>query len=179
MLTRIVNGDKDAFEEFYLDYKGKIYRIIISILGSSQNVEDIFQDVLILLYKNFRKLRNIEKVDSWAYRIIFNCCMKYINKESKLKMISLDETKDLDCVSIIQDKNDDSIQDIDAVLYNLPTHYKIPILLFYYHDKSIKEISILMKCSQGTIKSRLFNGKKILRNKLKQTQIPEFLEIED
>jgi RNA polymerase sigma factor (sigma-70 family) len=56
--------------------------------------------------------------------------------------------------------------EVMAVIYELPEYQRISLILFYYNEMSIKEIANIMNCSEGTVKSRLFHGKKYLKDKV-------------
>ena len=56
-------------------------------------------------------------------------------------------------------------------IYELPAQHRATVILFYYNELSIKDISSIMDCSEGTVKSRLFYGKRYLKDKLIEKKV--------
>jgi len=63
--------------------------------------------------------------------------------------------------------NDEFNKEIMNIINELPLEKKATVILFYYNNLSIKEIAKVMGCFEGTVKSRLFNSKKLLEEKIK------------
>jgi RNA polymerase sigma factor (sigma-70 family) len=174
LIQRIKNKDREAFKQLFDMYREKVYRMSYSILKEKNASEDVLQEVFIQIYLKIRDLKHIGAFEVWLYRITMNCCKKLINKESKLRAISVNESYDG-----YTDIEDDEINapenimvqqelytEVMAVIYELPEYQRISLILFYYNEMSIKEIANIMNCSEGTVKSRLFHGKKYLKHKI-------------
>ncbi len=116
------------------------------------------------------QLNSIETFEPWLNKITLNLCLQYISKN-----------KNNDCYedNICIDANEYELQEIDNIIlekefkneiisaiYELTEYQRMVIMLFYYFELSIKEIAELMKCSEGTVKSRLFYGKSRLKEKI-------------
>jgi len=174
LIQRIKNKDREAFKQLFDMYREKVYRMSYSILKDKNASEDVLQEVFIQVYLKIKDLKHIGAFEVWLYRITMNCCRKFINKENKLKIISANESYDG-----YTDIEDDEINapeniimqqefctEVMTVIYELPEYQRISLVLFYYNEMSIKEIANMMDCSEGTVKSRLFHGKKYLKHKI-------------
>lgn len=162
---------KENFREIYDKYKKKVYSKALILLKNQSQAEDVTQEVFIKVFYKFNSLKNPEKFEAWLNTIIFNSSMRYIKENSK-KWIIYDE-KLITCVpeddlTEIKYLRKESCKDVSDAINELPEHYRIPIVLYYYYNIKIKNISKKMGCSIGTIKSRLFSAKSILREKLSQ-----------
>lgn len=174
LIQRIKTKDRDAFKELFDMYREKVYRMSYIILREKTAAEDVLQEVFIQVYLKIKDLKHIAAFEVWLYRITMNCCRKFINKESKFSTINIDEN--YDGYTDIQDdeintpesilSNKEFCKEVMKELYELPEYQRISLILFYYNEMSIKEIAIIMNCSDGTVKSRLFHGKKHLRDKV-------------
>jgi RNA polymerase sigma-70 factor (ECF subfamily) len=95
--------------------------------------------------------------------------MKYIKDNSKLKLLLDDETVDSlpeEKTYLIPEDNfmhKELCSEIMTYMYELPKLQRITLILYYYNNLSIKEIASVMSCSEGTVKARLFRGKKNLK----------------
>lgn len=174
LIQRIKNRDRDAFKELYDTYREKVYRMSHIILKDKTASEDVLQEVFIQVYLKIRDLKHIGAFEVWLYRITMNCCRKLFNKENKLRTININEK--YDGYTDIQDDeinnpesiilNEELCKGVMNVLCELPEYQRISLILFYYNEMSIKEIANVMSCSEGTVKSRLFCGKKHLKDKV-------------
>jgi len=175
-IEQIKNGDKEAFKELYGEYKEKVYKTVCMMLNDASVAEDIVQEIFINIYLQIYKLNYYEALNSWIYKITVNSCMRYLKKNSKYRF-----EDDENAINYIIENNPSVLpeerlmirelnKEVMKVIYELSDSQKICIILFYYNRMSIKEIAAVMECSENTIKSRLFKGKKYLENKLKNAQ---------
>ena len=174
LIQRIKTKDRDAFKEVFDMYREKVYRMSYIILKDKAASEDVLQEVFIQVYLKIRDLKHIGAFEVWLYRITMNCCRKLINKENKIRIINVNEN--YDGYADIQDDeintpesiivNQEFCTEVMNVIYELPEYQRISLVLFYYNEMSIKEIANTMNCSEGTVKSRLFHGKRYLKDKV-------------
>jgi len=173
-IEQIKNGDKEAFKELYDEYKEKVYKTTCMMVNDGAVAEDLVQEIFINIYLKIHKLNYYEALNSWIYKITINSCMKYLKKNNKIKY-----SEDEDAINYIKESNPSLIpeqklvanefnREVMKYIYELSDSQRICILLFYYNQMSIKEIATIMECSENTIKSRLFMGKKNLKGKLKK-----------
>ncbi len=171
ILLSAKNGDSEAFRKIYELYNKKVYCNVKMLLKNDKCVEDITQEIFIKVFSNIRQLKMSITFESWLYKIIFNTCIKFILKNRKEEILNCDDYE----ISQIDDdfalpENELLKKELNSkiikIIYELQDHYRLSIVLYYYYDISIKEISKIMGCKEGTVKSRLFNGKQILKKKL-------------
>ena len=175
-IEQIQNGNKEAFKELYGEYKEKVYKTVCMMINDASAAEDLVQEIFINIYLKIYKLNYYEALNSWIYKITVNSCMRYLKKNSKFKYE--DDENAINCIiennpSVLPEERlmiRELNKEVMKVIYELSDSQKICIILFYYNRMSIKEIAAVMECSENTIKSRLFKGKKYLENKLKNAQ---------
>ncbi|WP_238884292.1 RNA polymerase sigma factor [Clostridium sp. YIM B02551] len=177
IIRNFINGDKDEFRHIYEIYKDKIYRTALLILNNNTQAEDVVQEVFIKIINNIHTLKNPEAFEAWIYKITVNSCRSYFKKfysiveffdfTSNLNFEKIDDSYDPEeYVSTAESSNI-----IFSEINNLSPKLKVPIILFYYNDLSIKEISKILDISEGTAKSRLHNGKKYLKEALEKKEV--------
>ncbi|MDU6250285.1 MAG: RNA polymerase sigma factor, partial [Paeniclostridium sordellii] len=132
---------------------------------------DITQDVFIKMMKNIDKYQ-IEngKFKSWLLKIAVNTTKDYFRSKiykQRIKSYDIDshEIEDKANVVDILSKKEETIK-IKEAIKNLPKLQREAIILKYYNDLKIKEISNITGENENTIKSRLFNGVKNLKKLL-------------
>ncbi len=138
-------------------YSDMVYRIAITRCGTVENAEDIFQDVFMKYSENNPKFENSEHEKAWFIRVTINLTKNLKTSSWNKKVVTLDE-------NIIFEKKEES--DVFSVVCELPQNYRTVIYLLYYEGYKVKEISDLMRKSEGTIKTWLFRAREILKEKL-------------
>lgn len=172
MLNKIIDGEEGEFNKLFYMYKEKVYRIAKSILHDEGYAEDVTQEVFIIVYKKIYTLKNVEKFDTWLYRIVVNSCNSHFRKNKLSVMSQIEELSEVipddHCLQpeerVIQSEIN---KDITQLVMQLSEKLRNCVILFYFSDCSIAEISEILECSEGTVKSRLFKAKKIIERKLK------------
>jgi len=148
----------------------KIRQIIKNFTGEYN--EDLEQEVYIKTYKNLDKYSEKNKFSQWICTIAANLCRDYL-RSSKFK-IAQNSTSDEEILNNIKKTKNPEIQytqkerqkiilkEINA----LPKKMKEVIILYEFEDYSYEKISQKLKIPEGTVKSRINNARKILKEKL-------------
>ncbi len=138
-------------------YSDMVYRIAITRCGTVENAEDVFQDVFMKFSEKNPKFENSEHEKAWFIRVTINLTKNLKQSSWNKKVVTLDE-------SIVFEKKEEN--DIFSIVCELPQNYRTVIYLLYYEGYKVKEISDLMKTSEGTIKTWLFRAREILKEKI-------------
>jgi RNA polymerase sigma-70 factor (ECF subfamily) len=169
------NGDVDAFEELIKDYKKIAYNIALRVLRNVEDAEDASQEALIKVYKSIQNFNMQSSFKSWMYRIVVNTCIDFKRKKN-INAVSIDENIDLggnkefqieiaddtNNPDILLEKNFNSKLISDAV-GRLEDDFKTIIILRDIQGFSYSEISEMLSCNLGTVKSRLNRARKSLK----------------
>ncbi len=167
----VKNRDKSAFIFIYNTYSQKIYNTAFFILKDYQYADDVVQETFLQVYLKIHKLHVAQAFETWLYKIAVSYCLKLLKNIKKTDMIVLDDNIDQ------FDGNELNIPDnliiqketkvkIRQYIYSLSIKHRVVLTLFYFNNMSIKDIANIIECSEGTVKSRLFYGKKILKDLL-------------
>jgi len=129
--------------------------------GDAALADDIAQDALVRAYVASGSFLGLSKFSTWLFRIAYNCYIDHCRK-ARPDQTSLDDA----VAHPASDTSDASFryQQLYQALERIPEKEKAAIALFYFEDKSIKEISAILNMPQGTVKYQLSMG----RNHLKQ-----------
>lgn len=186
LVRRAIKGDIDSFEKIVYLYEKKIYNIAYSMFKNEQDSYDLSQEVFIKLYKNLNTFKFDSSFGTWIHKIAVNTCIDEYRKRKRNnnQVYSLDAPIDLESDTIerqIEDKSmtpeeqvlqNEYIKDIRKAIYLLKEDHKIIIILRDLQGLSYEEISNVLNCSVGTVKSRLSRArdalKRILYTKMEQ-----------
>ena len=168
-------GDRNAFNDLFLSVQEKLYRYIYHITQDKVMSDDLFQEVLITIFKNIRWLREPEFFKSWMYRIATRAAFKALKKKKRFKETSLDELGELerhlpDAEAQIILK--ETLESVSSVISELSPASRSVLSLHYFEEMSLREISCLVDIPIGTVKSRLSYGILKLREKIKKVGRP-------
>ena len=151
--------------------KGLIKAIIKKITGSYN--EDIEQEVYIKTWRNIDNYKESGKLKSWIATITANLCRDYFKSSSykqNLREVREDGVLESKAVVASQEKIVDAKKRQKMILKavdDLPYKMRKVVILFEFEDFSIAEIAKKLNEPEGTVKSRLYNARKILAEQLK------------
>ena len=129
--------------------------------GDAALADDIAQDALVRAYVASGSFLGLSKFSTWLFRIAYNC---YIDHCRKARPENVPVEKALNLAGADTADQSFRYQQLYQALKKLPEKEKAAIALFYFEDRSIKEISAILNMPQGTVKYQLSMG----RNHLKQ-----------
>lgn len=176
LIKKAQNGDLRAFEQIVTGHYSKIYNIALGIMGSPHDAEDAAQNVLIKLHSAIGSFRFQSKFSSWVYRITTNVCLDEIRKIKRSKSSSMTNIDD-EVIDIPQQGSSPEERYISAekrnVLYQciakLKDEHKKVIVLRDINGFSYTEIAEILKCSEGTVKSRISRARLSLKTILTES----------
>ena len=153
--------DAAAFERLVIEHQAALYRVARSILKDDQDAEDAVQEAVCLAYANRDRLRDSDKWKQWVLRILVNTCYSAYRK----KRPTVDLTEIASYVPAPTVDVNEKITLWDTVL-QLPKEMQSVVVLFYYEDLTVRQISKVLKLSEGTVRTRLSRARERLRNML-------------
>ncbi len=171
-------GNQDAVTQLVRMYHQPALRVAQNILGSSQEGEDAVQEAWIVVVRNIHTLRDAEKFNFWLYRIVKNIALRQRQKKNRMAAdISLLEE------AIQSDPDNETDENLEQwlpmAINALSSKDYFVTTLHYYNQLSVAEIGQLLEIPQGTVKSRLFHAKSILRKEIKQMMKQEPVYLPD
>ena len=151
---------ENEFEAKYNEYGNMLYKIAFLYLGNASDTEDALQDVFTKYLCGKYRFKNSEHEKAWFIRVTQNKCLDYLKKSGRKN----------ECIEDVSAtatyKNNDMEQDVISKVIALPEKYKSAIILFYYNDYTVEEISKILKISKSAVKKRLQRGRDILKLEL-------------
>ncbi len=171
LITLFQGGDPDTFRVLVQRYTERIRAMIHSILNDANIIDDLTQEVFIKAYQGLPAFRFDSSFFTWLYRITINRCRDEIRKKKFRRILSLHrllENNDPELArrTSITPEDPDRSEFINKSLQQLPEKFRMPVILKDIEGLSYEEISQVLQCELGTVKSRLSRGRAMLRKKL-------------
>jgi RNA polymerase sigma-70 factor (ECF subfamily) len=174
LLQKIKAGNKYAYMELVGPFKERLFRKAKSMVKDDDDAEDIVQDAIIAGYKSIMKFRAEAGVYTWLYRIVINKSKDLLTKRKKMveKPIEENENQFIDERVGFEKKLElsDESNYLIKKINQLDSIYKEVIELRYFEEMSYSDIANLLNCNVGTVKSRLFKAKEILKHMMIQDE---------
>jgi len=165
LVIRAQQGETEAFQELVELWYQRLFSYTFRLTGSKDATPDLVQDTLFVVSKKLRTLRDPSMFPNWIYQIVSFKCRDWIRKQQRNR----NHTETLDA-NTEEPENETQMDDqilLKESLKQLETPYYEVIRLFYLEEFSVREISALLEIPVGTVKSRLYNARKLLKSLLK------------
>lgn len=160
------NGNKGAFtllvKRWHIEFCKKAYWYT----RDEEVAKDIVQDSWQIILRRLNDLNDPELFGSWAKTIVSRRAIDWLRKNKKHAHLNTEVTQELVSDPSVKEK-EQQLEKLKQVIQDLPAKQQLVIKLFYQEQLSIRSISELLKCSEGTVKSRLFTARNTLKNILK------------
>jgi RNA polymerase sigma-70 factor (ECF subfamily) len=163
-------GDRDALRLLYEAYKDKVYSMTLYFFhGDAATSADVTQQVFLKLIGNIGQFRGNSGFSTWLYRFVVNACVDRTRAAGSRARQA--DPAILDQLSAPGSQEDDlatreTARSVQAAVAALAPKVRIAILLRYFEDLSYAEMADVLKCSVGTVASRLSRGHDILARTL-------------
>lgn len=179
MIKRCKNGDRDAFNELFEQYQSKVINIAYGMLSDRDDATDAAQEVFIKVYRNIASFKENSSLSTWIYRITSNVCNDFLRKRMRsASTVSISTGFDDDKEMDIPDnsplpeeyaEHNEAQRAVRKAISELSDEYREIITLYDVHDMSYENISAVLKCPVGTVKSRLNRARSALKKKLSES----------
>ena len=166
------HGDVNAFETLYRQYEKLVFRTAYLITGSKEAAEDTLQEVFISVWKSRHAYDpSKSKLTTWLHRITVNQCSR--KKASKISTAVSIEGRNIDLPAMKHESQPEEVVltriEYDRLLKamdSLDTKHRSVLVLRYFNDLSYQEIAEALEIPLGTVKSRLNQSLRYLKEQI-------------
>lgn len=167
LMERIRARDVDAFEALYRSYRERLTRFLMKRIHRPHLVEEVLNDTLMVVWDCAHAFKGDSKLSTWIFAIAYRKSMKALrNHQDPMEDKAADER-----VSPEPSPEDGFGRErvrtllLDAMTELSPEHRSV-LELTYFHELGYQEISEIMSCPVGTVKTRMFHARRQLRRRL-------------
>jgi RNA polymerase sigma-70 factor (ECF subfamily) len=147
------------------DHHAALYRYAYRLSGSATDAEDLVQQAFVTAQAHLDQVRCGDRVRSWLYAVLRNAFLKSRRRNVPVPAADLE----LSLESIPEDLPEEPLVDsaeLQEALNSLLDEFRVVVLMFYFEQRSYKEIAAELGLPIGTVMSRLSRAKAQLREKL-------------
>lgn len=171
--------DAGDFEALVMEHGQQLYNIALRMTGNEEDANDLTQEALLRAYKAFSKWKRECSFSSWLFRIATNLYIDQVRRRKRIRFESLDSpivTDDGEKLSRTIESDARSPQSmaeaaevqekVQLALQKLSPEFRMSIILCDIQGFSYTEISEIMDCSIGTVRSRIHHARRALKDHL-------------
>lgn len=181
-LERVREGDVEAYNRLVERYQGKIYAIAYNMTGNNEDAKDLVQDIFVKAFRNLKRFKGDSSFYTWIYRIAVNHTINFLKKRNRQHFYSLDDVdqgveNDPDYVDLVSNSEpfrnaelSELQKKLNEAIQKLSEKHRAVVIMHDIEGLPHEEISKILGCSEGTVRSRLFYARRQLQNFLQEYQ---------
>lgn len=180
LVTAAKAGDKRAFKVLMQRYQRKVYAVAYGFLRNQEDALDVVQESFIKVHRYIGKFEGNSSFYTWLYRIVANLCIDQLRKAKRHRDVEFDDGlrhdgkedgASLPHFGQFGDPSDmlrrkEILAAVEASLEHLSDKHRAVIVMRELQGMSYEEMAQAMKCSKGTIMSRLFHARRNMQRLL-------------
>jgi RNA polymerase sigma factor (sigma-70 family) len=162
LAVRCQLGERDAFDALIARWHEPLWRYLRRLSGNDDAAGDLAQDTWLRVFRGIANLREPAKLRSWLFGIARRVAMDRLRAQyaqAPQVQIELDEVP----AELPEVNLEEEFATLESGLASLPIIEREALTLFYLRELSLEEISGLLDVPVGTVKSRLFRARQMLR----------------
>ena len=140
-------------------YSDMVYRLALTRCANRDNADDIFQEVFLKFSEKLPTFKNEEHEKAWIIRVTINMTINQNKSSWNTRTVELND-------NLASDGEVNHTNTVFDEVMKLSQEYRTVVYLFYYEGYQVKEISKMMKRSEGTIKTWLYRAREQLKERL-------------
>jgi RNA polymerase sigma-70 factor, ECF subfamily len=162
-----------AFQLTLARYQDKVYRLCCTLLRDPTAAEDAAQESLVRIWKAMASYDQRASISTWIYSITRNRCLTAIARWRELASLS-DAAVEAEAQAQAQAVGGTDSEPADpsgflrALVNGLPERYRRTLTLFYYEDRSVREVASMLAMPEGSVKTSLFRARAALAEQLRR-----------
>jgi len=170
LVERFRSGRADAFDALFSRHRRRVFDLACRMTGDSDWAEDITVDIFLEAYLSLPRFRFQARFSTWLHRIAVNVCLEHIRRRKAQARLAQESADNCEHPSAV-DPSDIAMsrelaERITAALQALPDVHRVTIMMFYLEQRTCAEIARMLNIPRGTVKTRIFYGTRMLRDRL-------------
>ena len=164
----IAYNDHRAFEKLISLHQNGLKNFLLKLLNFNENeVDDLYQETCSKIFRNLKRFRGDSTFKTWSFKIAYNTFLNHKKKDRNIQTLKHNLSKTEETTN--QNVQDMKI-DLEAMIKILRPEEKAAIQLAYIQGLSHKDISVVLECPLGTVKSLIKRGKEKIASRFNNYQ---------
>jgi len=180
LIARYLKGDTGAFDELMRAHEDRVFGICLRMLRDREAALDVTQETFLTVFRKADRYRAEAAFSTWLYRVTVNACYDYLRRTKRRQASALPEGYDPADPST--DDRFESVEvrpDIEAALAQIPAEFRSAVVLVDLQGLAIDQAAEILGVPPGTVKSRVYRGRRQLAAILGNHSPPSRHQIDD
>ncbi|HEV8270796.1 MAG TPA: sigma-70 family RNA polymerase sigma factor [Chitinophagaceae bacterium] len=174
IISKVLKGEQNAYAELVNRYQAYVFTLVLRMIKSREDAEEVAQDVFIKAYRSLADFRGESKFSTWLYTIANTTSITFLRKK-KLDVHSLDNEKFFEVAdskdsgfraNLVEQKSRVNMVN-EAITMLSPDDAEI-LTLFYKAEQNLEEIARILRLETNTVKVRLHRARARLKDKMEK-----------
>ena len=177
LIEALSRQDTKAQQKTIVCYGREVFALVVRLVTVAENAEEVYQDVFVKVFRNIRQYdAGRSSLRTWILRIAYHEAISFL-RHKRLPVVyfedrghEADKLSEAEVDETLGHASTETVQLIRAALKHLPPEERALITMFYYEERSLKEIAEITGSISTTIASRLSRTRKKLCRIIKMLQ---------
>lgn len=165
LLAGVRRGDRAAFEALFRRFHRPLAAYLLRLTGRPEAVDELVDDTLLVVWRQPDRFDGRSRLSTWIFGIAYKKALKHLERQRR----EASRTGESDAEPVAPEDGPERrhvrrelARRVAAALDRLPAEQRGVVVLTYYHGLSYPEISEVMDCPVGTVKTRMFHARRKL-----------------
>jgi RNA polymerase sigma-70 factor (ECF subfamily) len=170
LIKQLKTGSLEALGELYDRHHRLVFRTAMGITCDPDTAADLLHDVFLRLYRFADRIDQERPIEPWLYRMTANLSYSWIKRSSRWLRPIEEMTEWLIGARKLpvykMPEMDEDWRLVRQAISSLPVQQRVVVVLYYINGLSLQEISDILEIPTGTVKSRMYYGREMLKKRL-------------
>ncbi len=167
LLARVAKGDHEAFTDIMRTHENRVFSVSLRIMGDREKALDATQETFLTAFRKAHQFQGKAAVGTWLYRIAVNTCYDQLRKQKRRPAEPLPDHLDPADQSALDAVEAAGLRPgLREALDSLPPEFRAAVVLSDVEGMSLPETAEVLGVPVGTVKSRVFRGRRLLAKHL-------------
>lgn len=173
LVARFLDGDQRAFDELMSAHEDRVFSVCLRVMRNREAALDALQETFITVFRKAHMYNGESAFSTWLYRVAMNTCYDQLRKKKRRATDSLPDHHDpADPTADDPFTSAELRPELHAALDQIPQEFAAAVVLSDIEGLSIAEAAEILDVAEGTVKSRVFRGRRMLADILRNQITP-------
>lgn len=168
LVNAFLAGNESAFNEIMLAHEDRVFSLCLRIMRTRESALDAVQETFITVFRKAHLYNGESAFSTWLYRVATNTCYDQLRKQKRRRTEAIPEGREV----VDPTAEDDYLAielrpDLTDALSKLPEEFRSAVVLSDLEGFPLAEVATMLDIPVGTVKSRIFRGRKLLAENLR------------
>lgn len=167
LIKGCIRGDRAWQNQLYKEYAAKMLMVCMRYVKTKEDAEDILQEGFLQVFTRIKQIKSFEALEAWMRRIFINTALQKLrDKKNRFSLVDIESLPDIQAISCTTEEEID-VKFLIKCIQNLPLVSRLVFNLYVFEGFKHREIAGMLKISEGTSKSNLFDARSNLKKQLR------------